>query len=212
MNPLVEAAYVGGAAAIVSGGWTALVAIVGSRSTKAATRQAIEANTADTIRALEAARKDHVWDKQAATYVDAIVGIRYQQRKRRAHVGTTIVGEPPEVSDPPSNLREVEARLLAYASPKVIQAFTATNDAWEKAQHLYEEWQAAGNPEGGVVTPREELRQALRLASRDADEKEDVLIETIRVDLLGEEGKALRLLMPRPKAPAQPDPEPNLPS
>ena len=74
MSPAIEAAWIAAGVSLASLGGTVVVAIGGFRNTRRATTQTVSAGTADTVRALDAARSDRLWDKQTATYAsDTIV-------------------------------------------------------------------------------------------------------------------------------------------
>lgn len=83
-----------------------------------------------TIRQLAAARQSRLWDKQAATYVDAITAIRWRQVRRSRELSTVVnSGRPLAEEKPPVNWEELQGRLFAFASPEVLVALKAANDA-----------------------------------------------------------------------------------
>lgn len=59
------------------------VAIVSFITNRATTRQTVEAGMADTIRALDAARDDRLWDKQTIACEETVTYLLYLQVKRR---------------------------------------------------------------------------------------------------------------------------------
>ena len=71
MDPTIAAACIGGGAAILSGGWTALVAITTTRSARRTNQATIDAAAENTKRALDAAREERLWDRRAEAYADA---------------------------------------------------------------------------------------------------------------------------------------------
>jgi hypothetical protein len=77
MSPVVEAALI----AAITGGvgvvGTVVVAISGHRTTNKTT-----------VLALDAARGDRLWDKQAATYEETLSALLYRADKRRDQVTT----------------------------------------------------------------------------------------------------------------------------
>ncbi len=184
MDPIIVAST-------IAAGSTGVVAIAGFFINWLTTKRTVSAGTENTIRALEAARSDRIWDKKAATYTDAIAGLRHMQGVRSRQLTSTIVteGPPPKLSDPPVNWADLEARILAFASPTVLEAFQAASDAGLKTRHLYREWDEARRPQSGVMRSPDELRQALRAAVQAADAKDDALIDAMRADLYGEAGR-----------------------
>jgi len=82
MDPTITAAIIGEGALVVSGGSTALVAIMTSRNAAKTNQATIDAAAANTARALDAAREDRIWDKRAETYVDGMRHLKHQQAIR----------------------------------------------------------------------------------------------------------------------------------
>src|SRR5438876_12442428 len=82
MDPVEIAAIISGCFAVGSVGLTAYVAVKGFRSTRDATDRTIKAGSQDTIRALNAARDDRLWEKRAAAYEETIAYLLYRQQKR----------------------------------------------------------------------------------------------------------------------------------
>lgn len=198
MNPVVEAA-------LVAVGGSVIIALASFLTTRSATRRTIAASA-------DSAREARVWDKRAAAYVDAIAGIRHRQtiRENRAQsLRTDLL--PPDLPEAPVSWPDVEARVLAYASPAVLRAFQASSDAGRRhsaasqqraymAEHGQEaaalRAQGAPGPAWTGMTPAE-AAQAAKEALADATAKDDALIEAIRVELHGEAGRALSLLAPQ---------------
>ena len=60
MDPTITAALIGGGAAIISGGWTALVAITTTRSARKTNQATIDAAAENTKRALDAAHQERI--------------------------------------------------------------------------------------------------------------------------------------------------------
>jgi hypothetical protein len=83
----------------------------------------------------------------------------------------------------------VTARLIAYASPGVLDALSVTARATEDFRAAISLWAAAaelgrlmaadGLPTSGTASERDAARKALD----EADRLDDVLIDTIRVEL-----------------------------
>jgi hypothetical protein len=61
---------------------TVAVAIAAARSTRKATSKTVDGATQDTIRALNAARDDRLWEKQAAAYEETLASLLYRLAKR----------------------------------------------------------------------------------------------------------------------------------
>jgi hypothetical protein len=140
MNPVVEAA-------LIAGGTTAIVGVVGFRTTLAVTRQT-----------LDAARDDRLWDKRASAYEAALTELA-NRAVRREHA--IRLAENPNTA--PETLAEyfatqetpawseAEGRLLAYSSKKVSRALEAVRSADDAASEGFE-------PLRKAVTTAEELR------------------------------------------------------
>ena len=130
VTPTIEAAWIAAGATgfgIVS---TATVAIVGFPSTKNATVRAISAGTANTMATLAAAREDRLWGRRAAAYEETIAALTHRQMKRQHELRMYRLNEEGEQrlkdffhSYEPPGWFESQARLLAYASDEVQEAF-----------------------------------------------------------------------------------------
>jgi hypothetical protein len=205
MNPYVEAALIGGGAAVIAGGWTALVAVAAGRTTRTVTRHTIDASTANTIRALEAARSDRLWDKQAATYSDAITAIRWRQARRQRQFIAAGRGRMLADEKPPVEWWELQGRLFAFASPAVLLAFKTASDAGIRADgswleldllvHEADTLDAEFDPVADSTPEMDRVREAARQAVQAANDKDDALIQAIRDDLHNEGGSALAQLV-----------------
>src|ERR1019366_1310979 len=125
MSPVVEAAWI----AAITGGvgvvGTVVVAISGHRTTNKTT-----------VLALDAARGDRLWDKQAATYEETLAALLYRAGRRRDQVTTARWTEEPVDAakeffasyDPPGWF-QTQGRLLAYASDRVLASYREAEDA-----------------------------------------------------------------------------------
>lgn len=137
-------------AAIIAAGSTGIVAVAGFLTTGAVSRQTIEASTDNTVRALDAAREEQVWQQRAAAYVDAIMAVQWQQGRRHRQLSTLSQGVPliPESSreaeKPPVDWAELSPRLFAFASLAVLRAFQAASDAGIEARKRYRTWEDSG--------------------------------------------------------------------
>ena len=195
MAPIIVAAIISGGALIISGGWTALVAITTSRQARRTNQQTIDAAVANTVRALDAVREDRIWDKRADTYVDALRVLhrtpaereemtqsgRFEEDAAR-RIGTWLASiRTPE-------WRDVEMRLRAYASPPVLDALRASERANSGVEHAFQNWRwmsdnADGDPDGPTASDVIAALHAVKPAIQDANRKDEALLEAIRADL-----------------------------
>jgi len=139
MNPIITAAIVSGCFATASVGLTAYVAVKGFRSTKEATGRAVAAANQDTIRALNAARDDRLWEKRATAYEEAIAYLPFRQEERNLRSSFHLMGR--DVGKAlrfwfggyqPPGWGEVQGRLVAYASDAVVDAYRESGAAETK--------------------------------------------------------------------------------
>lgn len=207
MNPYVEPAQIAAGVSLLSLGGTVFVAIAGFRNTRKATTRTVDAGTANTKLALDAARGDRLWDAQAAAYVDAIRILRHRVFARREHfrslhydnrteadIAASIAGMAhPEFAD-------AEARVMAYATPSVLAAIEVSAKANDKVISLVSEWrslqrQAAAAQEGHAdAVEGDTIRAAMEAAvaaAEAADDKDDELFAAIRADLHNKPSQAL---------------------
>ena len=177
-----------------------------------------------TLRQLAAARQSRLWDKQAATYADAITAIRWRQERRRRELFTVVnSGRPLPEENPPVDWGELQGRLFAFASPEVLVALKAAGDAGilaegfllelggqiRKAIDFTVDSRLSEALHGDYDFDREadssdEIEPLIAKAQRaiqSANDKDDALIDVIRADLQGDEGRALGLLSPRKQIP-----------
>jgi hypothetical protein len=136
MSPVIEAAWIAtvtGCVGIIS---TAVVALSGHRTTVKTSK-----------RGLDAAHRERMWDRQADAYVNAIAGIRHQQKIRESRMSTIRFDPPAPAPASPVDWAELEPRLLAYASPSVIAALKAASDAGIKHRGFYDLYAAAAAQE-----------------------------------------------------------------
>jgi hypothetical protein len=141
--------------------------------------------------------ESQLWEKKAATYEKAIARVRYRREQRSRQLETSPVSGPKSPDESPVNWAELLGQLFAYASPGVLTALTAANDADLETRARYREWQEMATQEvdanaaGGsghradiTETPTViDAAQALALAIQAADDKDDVLIAAIHADL-----------------------------
>ena len=77
VNPIIWAA-------IISGGWAAVVAAIGYRFNRATAKATVQATNANTQAALDAAHAAQLWEKKAEAYADIIALISRRQAARSA--------------------------------------------------------------------------------------------------------------------------------
>ena len=178
-----------------------------------------------TLRQLTAARQSRLWDKQAATYADAITAIQWQQARRRRELSAAVhTGRLMPEANPPVDWGELQGRLFAFASPEVLVALKAAGDAGNLAEgsclelqdltrkavelrldsketyaELYDEHNF--HREIDSTDEIERLIGKAQRAVQSANDKDDALIDVIRADLQGHKGRALGLLSPRKEIP-----------
>ena len=193
------------AAALISGGWTAAVAIVTTRINRTNTSQTIEAGAAQQARNLAADRDARIWERQADTYQDALKTLLYREKKRFHDFRLHRTDEEKEKSlqeffaaynDP--GWFETSARLLAYAPQEILDALDEAVIADDTARLRWEYWEtlsqenaaeseaarAAGEPPDWGFPPHVDAAiQAKNSALRDADDKDNTLRDLIRADL-----------------------------
>jgi len=178
MNPTVEAARIALIGTGVGVGGTVTIAIVSFRTTLASVRKQIGAD-----------RNNRVWEKQAETYTDAITMVQLRTADRQAAMRKMLTGAEPEATPTPVDPVTLNARIVAYASPGVLSAVTATVKAQTEFETAISLWAAAaeqarlmaadGLPTSGTASGRDAARKALDEANR----LDDVLMDTIRGEL-----------------------------
>lgn len=209
------------AAALISGGvgalgivGTVVTSVVGSRNTRRATEQAIEAGAATTRATLVAAREDALWGRRAAAYEETLAGLLHRQAKRQFDMRDYQM--PPDAekqmdefykSHEPPGLFDAEGRLVAYASDPVLTGFKLARGAhaavWVARGHrdalLKTRKQAKesnlpeGIPDAEIMTDGE---RKLNSALQDAGDRDDALIDIIREELRSRPEAALQPLTP----------------
>jgi hypothetical protein len=182
MNPTVKAAWIAagiGGLGIVS---TAVVAVVGARNTRRVNGQTIQAATDNTIRALDAARDDKLWEQQRAAYHELSAYLLFIQAKRRHDTRLYRLDDLGEEalqrllgSYKPPSWWELQARIAHYGSEEVITQVEASHDADNQVavcvirladlNQQAKDATAVGNPAGSpdirdVQAARKELKDA----------------------------------------------------
>ena len=193
------------AAALISGGWTAAVAIVTTRINRKNTSQTIKAGAAAQAKNLAADRDARIWERQADAYQDALKTLLYREKKRHHDFRLHRTDGEKEKSlheffaahtDP--GWFETTARLLACAPQEVLDALDEAVIADDTARLRWDNWealsqehwaevaaaQAAGEPLDPAFPPHVDAAlQAMSSALGDADDKERTLRDLIRADL-----------------------------
>jgi hypothetical protein len=156
MDPAVIAASVGV-------GGTVIVGVVGFWSTKRAGDKAAQVATGNTIRTLDAARDDRIWDRRASAYEQGIAALLYRRQRRRKEwdelqeplapsthrlysFNLSLADQPYFDRYPPRGWFDAEGSLLAYATPKVIKALDAAREADDAARALLDSCQKLRPP------------------------------------------------------------------
>jgi hypothetical protein len=196
VDPTVTAAFIGGGAAIISGGWTALVAITTNRNARWTNQAALDAAAESNARTLDAARDERIWEKRAEVYLDAMRLVRHREDVRENTARTLRYDDETEESikeDLASfklpDWRDVELRLLAYASLQVIDAIEVSGTAHQLMEKAYQDWTWAKDwmRQGGPGAPTAEqiaqAAEAIKTALKEADIKDALLMAAIRADL-----------------------------
>ena len=197
VDPIITAAWITGGVAAVGIAGTVMSAIVGSRNTRMAADQTVEAARAATTATLAAAREGQRWEREHAAYVETIAGVLRRQRQRRYLVTNSLSEDSEQLRDfldahdPPGWL-EAQARLIACASEWVKDAAEASRQAhlevWARV-HRYRLMDddnrlglESGRP-GGAPFDGSELvaaRNDIDAAIADADAMDNLLVTLIR--------------------------------
>ena len=201
VDPTIAAAWIAGGVGALGIIGTVTATIVGSRNTKRATEATIAAGAATTTATLTAAREDRLWEKQCAAYEATLEALLYRQQKLRHDLRMYRLDEDSEEklkdffgSYEPPGWFPAQARLDAYASEPVMDAFKVTIEAHASALLRYQRYStmaddnklAAQSGQSGTAHGGEETIAALRavnLAIEDAEAKDDQLIRLIRDEL-----------------------------
>lgn len=201
MNPYVEPALIAGGVSLLSLGGTVWVALAGFRNTRKATTQTVEAGTADTVLALDAARGDRLWHKQTASYEETNAYLLFRQVKRRYELSPAADQPPPRAIEELFSHHKaaewfaIQGRLVTYAEDVVVDAYNAAHFADSKVYMLYRTWkelkqQSEDYIAAGDVASAQDgaaglgaAADAIGPALKDAEEKDQALIKLIRREL-----------------------------
>jgi len=192
MDPLVTAAWIAAGTSIVSLAGTVAVAIVGFRAAEKVGSAANAAAASNTKHFVNATRDDHLWEKRARAYEDVLahttfrslrvdLTLRPSRLNKREQEGMEKLFE---VYGSDSWL-DVHARMLAYASAEVLEAFLSASDADPEAALKLNAWKSKADHnrnivESGAIPNTKFSEQDLSEAERDAAEAEEVRRKLIR--------------------------------
>jgi hypothetical protein len=196
VDATITAAWIGGGAVILSGGWTALVAVTTTRNARRTNQATLDAAAKNTALALDAAREDRIWDKRADAYVDALYVIRHRQERRGDRTRTIRFDKATEdrrqewlASFKLPDEISMEMRLLAYASESVLAATRAAGEANAKAESAYLYWKGLiqesqlSAPDAPIRDQATAARKAMQPAVDEATRADEALLDAVRSDL-----------------------------
>jgi hypothetical protein len=191
MSPVIEAASIAAGVSLLSLVGTVAVAVSGHRTTQKTNSKTIQAGTDNTVRALEAAREDRLWDKRAAAYEEAIAYLLYRKARRGQLFQALYQREDPDErmeqlygDFKPAPMLEIQGRVTSYSSEAVRAAFESA----ERADNDFRVIQimsipllrASKDPDSADVLA---AKSKIRAADDDAEEKDQELIKLIRNEL-----------------------------
>jgi hypothetical protein len=201
VDPTITAAWISGGVGAIGIFGTAVTAWIGSKSTRKATEQAVEAGADNTRATLAAAREDRLWEKRCAVYEETLAEVQFRSERRAYELRTYRMDKDSEeraeayfaTYETPKSFT-AQGRMTAYASDAVLAAYEASRTATlevilRHGDHLtlaVENRQAAasGNPAaapGSQAT--KDARKAAELALEMAKAADDALIKVIRDEL-----------------------------
>jgi len=194
VDPIITAAAITGGVAAVGIAGTVMSSIAGSRNTRMAADQTVEAARAATMATLAAAREGQRWEREHAAYVETIAEVLRRQRQRR-YLVTSSLSEDSELlrdfldaHDPPGWL-EAQARLIACASEWVKDAAEASRQAhlevWARVHRyrLMDDDNRMALESGRAPFDGRDLvaaRRDIEAAIADADAMDNLLVTLIR--------------------------------
>jgi hypothetical protein len=177
MDATIAPAVIGVAGAV-------LVAVVSSVTTARTIRQSLADGRLSARAALDAGHEERVWDMKAALYVELLLAEakrRTERELRRRDFESAKYGERPRgplLSYDEQAWSSFDARLRAFGSALVVQAFQEAMLASYSLRERDEEWQ-----DGGVQVSAAEIRLLVLHAMEQADEADGALASQIRADL-----------------------------
>jgi hypothetical protein len=205
MDATIAAAWVGagvgGGVALLGVAATVVTSVVSSNNTRKATERTVGAGVTANSATLAAAREDRLWEKRAAAYEGTLTGLLHRQAQRHFDLRKYRTDEESEQKlkefyetyELPG-MFETQARLVAYASDAVMDAFNVSRGTHATVRVRYSHRaavqetiqlaQAAGDL--NFMPNRQELSEANRQldnALEAADAADQALIEVIRDEL-----------------------------
>ncbi len=154
-----------------------------------ATAQTVEAGTANTVLALDAARADRLWEKRTIAYEGAVTYLLQEQttlrerlRPQRLDAASSKQREELFARYGPRSHFDWPDRLVTYGSDPVMNAYQAWRSGEVEIVARYQEWEAVRTP--GVDTPESEAaRQAFNAAVDKNGPRISEVIDVIRGEL-----------------------------
>jgi hypothetical protein len=168
MNPQVEAAWIAGSSGLLG-------VLVGITGTVVVARIGFRSTTRSIGDQIEADRRSRIWEKQAATYADAVTAILHRQRSRRLTWRGMMIKEDPDLIAEPVDWPVLEGRVAAFGSPTVKAAF-------EKSGRANSEFTMKARLYRKAPEDKQDLGPVQR-TSKTASDLDDALIDLIRVEL-----------------------------
>jgi hypothetical protein len=179
------------AAALIGVGGAVLVAVVGSVTTARTIRQSLADGRLSARAALDAGHEERIWDKKAELYVELLRDERGRRgdrgNRRRDYQDPAEHGERPPGPVAPHSQQDwldFEARVMAFGSDPVMEAFQEAREASLDVHNRDKEWQAYDQPLPATGTPPpSQPRDAVIDAMARADAADKLLADRIRKEL-----------------------------
>lgn len=195
VDSLIVAALIGAGATIISVSATAFVAVRAYHTTRTTNAETIQAGVENTVRVLDGARDDRIWDKRAEAYVDALRFLHRTrtEREEMAHTGRYVQEAEQQLEDWRAGMltpqwREIQSRLLAYASQPVLDALQASEQAIGRFREAFQNWKwardnAGTDEEAPTEADVRAVEDRIRPAMEEASRRDEALLEAIRAEL-----------------------------
>ena len=173
MNPTIGAA-------LISGGWAAIVAGLGYWFNRVTAKATIRATNANAVTTLDASYDAQLWAKKSEAYVDLIEAVTRRQEARNDVLDSIEpTGDRPKQAPQPLpehfGTESITSRLVVFTPDEIVTAVVAANKAHKKVAADLELWQAA------TITP--EVFEALTAAAHSASLADKQLTDLIHADL-----------------------------